>query len=111
MIEDILARCNDRQERWYLPELTRIKAELMLKQTKGLPAAEAAFREAMDIATHQGARSWELRCAIGLARFRLGQGRDAEALEVLETVCRPLTEGSRTADMREARGLIAQLRN
>ena len=111
MIEDILARCNDRQERWYLPELIRIKAELMLKQTKGLPAAEAAFREAMDIATQQGARSWELRCAISLARFRLGQGRDAEALEVLETICRPLTEGSRTADMREAQGLIAQLRS
>ena len=31
-IENALARCNDRQERWYLPELLRIKGELMLQR-------------------------------------------------------------------------------
>src|SRR5690348_18080359 len=30
-IEDVLKRCDERQERWYLPELIRIKGELMLR--------------------------------------------------------------------------------
>lgn len=110
VIEDVLARCNDRQERWYLSELIRIKGELMLKQAKNLSAAEGCFGEAMEIATQQGARFWELRCAISIARFRIGQGRNADALEILDSVCGSLTEGSRTADLRNARGLIEQLR-
>ena len=110
VIEDVLARCNDRQERWYLPELIRIKGELMLKQAKNLPSAERCFGEAMEIAAQQGARFWELRCAISIARFRTGQGRNADALEILESVCGSPTEGSRTADLRNARGLIEQLR-
>lgn len=109
MIEDVLARCNDRQERWYLPELIRIKGELVLKQAKNLPAAEKCFGEAMEIATQQGARFWELRCAISIARFRIGQGRNADARSVLENVCGSFAEASDIADMRVAYDLIAQL--
>jgi len=111
VIENVLTRCNDRQERWYLPELIRIKGELMLKEAPHSPAAEACFHEAIDIAAKQGARFWELRCAISIARFRIGLGRSAEAVEILENVCGPLTQRSHIADMRIARDLIAQLRS
>ncbi|WP_315802216.1 ATP-binding protein [Bradyrhizobium sp. SZCCHNS3002] len=109
-IEDILKRCDDRQERWYLPELIRIKGELMLRDGEQSAGAENYFREAMAIAARHGARFWELRCAISIARLGMDQGRTAEATEVLETICGRLTEGADTADMRMARRLITQLR-
>jgi tetratricopeptide (TPR) repeat protein len=110
VIEDVLTRCNNRQELWYLPELIRIKGELMLRSARHSGDAEARFREAMDIAAQQGARFWELRCATSLARLMSGAGRNAEALAVLERACGPFTEGAGIADIRSARDLIAQLR-
>jgi hypothetical protein len=110
VIEDVLTRCNDRQELWYLPELIRIKGELMLRSPRHAGDAEARFREAMDIAVQQGARFWELRSAISLARFMIGAGQNAEALAILERACGPFTEGAGIADIRTARDLIAQLR-
>jgi hypothetical protein len=64
----------------------------------------------MDLATQQGADFWQLRCAISLAQFRIGQDQRAEALAILEKACGGLTEGSGIADMRIALSLIAQLR-
>ncbi|OAF10646.1 ATPase [Bradyrhizobium centrolobii] len=110
LIDDVLMRCNDRQELWYLPELIRIKGELMLRELPNAPAAEASFREAMAIAARQGARFWELRSVISLARVKIGQEQKAEAVSILDHVCGSLAEGSQTADMRIARGLLAQLR-
>ena len=109
-IEDALARCNDRQERWYLPELLRIKGELMLRETPQSEAAETCFHDAMDLATQQGANFWQLRCAISVAQLWVGQDRRAEALPILEKASSALTEGSDIADTRIARDLIAQLR-
>jgi predicted ATPase/DNA-binding winged helix-turn-helix (wHTH) protein len=109
-IESALARCNDRQERWYLPELLRIKGELMLRESPQSDAADSYFREAMELATQQGADFWQLRCAISIARLKIGQDQGAEALPILERAFSALTEGSDIADMRIARDLITQLR-
>jgi predicted ATPase/DNA-binding winged helix-turn-helix (wHTH) protein len=69
-VDEALARCQARDERWYLAELLRIKGELLLQQ--GAPGAGAAaedhFRQALDVANQQGALSWELRAAASLAR-------------------------------------------
>ncbi|PJG54342.1 ATPase [Bradyrhizobium forestalis] len=111
VIEDVLTRCNDRQELWYLPELIRIKGELMLGSARHSEDAEPRFREAMEIAGRQGARFWELRCAISLARLKMGAGRNADALAVLKNASGSLTEGAEIADMRTARALMVQLRN
>jgi tetratricopeptide (TPR) repeat protein len=110
-IENALARCNDRQERWYLPELLRIKGELMLSESPQSEAADACFHEAMDLAAQQGADFWQLRCAISIAQVRIGRDQRAEALAVLEKACAAMTEGSGIADMRTARDLIAQLQS
>ena len=110
-IENALARCNDRQERWYLPELLRIKGELMLRESPQSEAADACFHEAMDLAAQQGADFWQLRCAISIAQVRIGRDQGAEALAVLEKACAAMTEGSGIADMRIARDLIAQLQS
>ncbi|WP_339035077.1 winged helix-turn-helix domain-containing protein [Bradyrhizobium symbiodeficiens] len=106
VIEDVLTRCNDRQERWYLPELLRIKGELLLRSARHAEQAETHFREAMGIAAQQGARFWELRCATSLARSMSGAGRGAEARVVLDKVCGTFAEGFDIADMRMARDLM-----
>jgi predicted ATPase/DNA-binding winged helix-turn-helix (wHTH) protein len=108
VIEDVLTRCNDRQELWYLPELLRIKGELMLRSARHSTQAEARFREAMGIAVEQGARFWELRCATSLARSMSAAGQSAEARAMLNHVCGTFAEGSDIADMRMARDLIAR---
>ncbi|MDX3970554.1 MAG: winged helix-turn-helix domain-containing protein [Bradyrhizobium sp.] len=110
VIDDVLTRCNDRQELWYLPELTRIKAELMLRSVRHSGDAEARLHEAMDMAVQQGAHFWQLRCATSLARLMTGAGRSADALSLLDDVCGAFAEGADTRDMRIARDLIAQLR-
>jgi tetratricopeptide (TPR) repeat protein len=110
-IEDVLKYCCERQERWYLPELIRIKGELLINDPRRLPAAESCFREALTIATEQGARFWELRSTISFARLRIAQSRKAEAAGALENVCSQFAEGADIADMRVARNLIGQLRS
>ncbi|TFV80460.1 ATPase [Bradyrhizobium frederickii] len=110
MIEDVLARCNERQELWYLPELIRIKGELMLRAARHSGDAEARFREGIDIALRQGARFWQLRCATSLARLLVDAGQRADALAVLKNVTGSFAGGSDISDMRMARELTAQLR-
>ncbi|MBW7963178.1 winged helix-turn-helix domain-containing protein [Bradyrhizobium sp. BR 10261] len=108
-IESALARCNDRQERWYLPELLRIKGELMRKESPQSDAADACFHEAMELTAQQGAHFWQLRCAISIAQLRIGRNQRAEARAVLEKACNAMAEGSAIADIRLARDLLAQL--
>src|SRR5262249_42327439 len=110
LVEEILTRCHDRQERWFLPELTRIKGELLLKQAPHATLAEECFSQAMDVASQQGSGFWRLRCAISIARLGISLNRNEEALRTLDGVCGSLTEGAHIADMRTARALIEQLR-
>jgi predicted ATPase len=68
--------------------------------------AETCFRQALDMAHHQGAKSLELRAAISLARLWQQQGKRMEAYELLVPVYGWFTEGFDTADLQEARALL-----
>lgn len=110
LVQEALARCHARQEQWYAPELLRIKGELTLKDKQDSPqsAAEQCFSEAIDLAKQQGARFWELRSAMSLARLRTGQDRKAEGRQILTTAF-GLLEGAGIADMRQAAALLDAL--
>lgn len=60
-----------RQERWFRPELLRIKAQLLLKQDKPAQLSEVqeVLRAAMHEADTQGASFWTARIAADLARL------------------------------------------
>ena len=107
LVQEALARCHARQEQWYAPELLRIKGELILKDKQASPqsAAEQCFSEAIELAQQQGARFWELRSALSLARLRIGQNRKAEARQIL-TAASGLLERAEIADMRQAAALL-----
>jgi predicted ATPase/DNA-binding winged helix-turn-helix (wHTH) protein len=110
VVDEILARCKTRHEQWYVPELLRVKGELILKKDhRDVSSAEKCFGEALELSRRQGALFWELRNAVSLARLRVGQERKAEARQVLTSVCGSFTEGVGIADMRKATALLASL--
>jgi len=96
---------------WYVPELLRIKGEVMSRQSsnKAAQAAETCFAQAADMAREQGALSWELRVALSAARLRITLKNRAGAVQALEPVYERFTEGFDTADLREARLLFDAL--
>jgi predicted ATPase len=97
-------------ERWHEPELHRFKGELLLQQNADSQAeAETCFHHALDIARSQQAKSFELRTATSLARIWQGQGKRAEARQVLGDVYGWFTEGFDTADLKEAKALLDAL--
>jgi predicted ATPase len=70
---------------------------------------EACFRQALDIAHHQQAKSLELRAAMSLARLWQAQGKQAEACQMLTAIYSWFTEGFDTPDLQEAKALLAAL--
>ena len=74
-IDEALAQSKRNEELWCLPELLRVKGELLLLEAdpNGVPAAERHFQRSLALARRQKALSWELRTAISLARLRKAQ--------------------------------------
>jgi len=66
--------------------------------------------DSIALAKERHAKSWELRAATSLARLWAGQGRRDEARNVLAPVFDWFSEGFETADLREAKALIGDLR-
>jgi len=88
----------------------RLKGELLLAKVQGSAAAtQACFLRAIEIAKAQSAKSLELRAAASLARLWAGQGRRAEARDLLAPVYGWFTEGFDTADLKDARALLDEL--
>jgi predicted ATPase len=98
-------------QRWYVPELLRIKGEVLIQQAvdRSVSLAEDCFAQAGEVAREQGALFWELRVDLSVARLRLTEGRNNEAREVLAPVSERFTEGFGTADMLSARQLLESL--
>jgi predicted ATPase/DNA-binding winged helix-turn-helix (wHTH) protein len=111
VVEDTLARCEAREEGWYIPELLRIRGGLILLEggADAAAVAEQHFQSALDLARRQDALFWELRTAMSLARLWLDRGRTEEARALLSPVYVRFTEGFGTADLQAAKGLLQQL--
>ena len=77
----------------------------MLAGAGTLSEAEAAIEQGIAVARRQNAKSWELRCAMSLARLRQQQGRPQEAAALLAPILGWFTEGFDTADLKEAKAL------
>lgn len=77
---EVLSLVQKSGERFYEAELHRLKGELLLALSAANEAkAEACFRQALDVARRQSARSWELRATMSLSRLLQRQGRQEEA--------------------------------
>ena len=87
-------------------ETHRLRGELLLLDGKNASQAEELFRTALRIAQAQGAKSWELRDAISLARLMMSQDRPADARAIIEPIYGWFTEGFGTGDLIEAKALF-----
>jgi hypothetical protein len=92
-----------------LPELHRLRGELLRMQGADARQVEACYLQALDVAREQGTRSLELRAATSLARLWRSEGRRAAARELLGNLYSHFTEGFDTGDLRAARALLAEL--
>jgi predicted ATPase len=110
VLPEALALVDTTGERWYAPELYRLKGALLLQQHRDNQAeAETCFHHALDIARNQQAKTFELRAATSLARLWQQQGKRQEAHDLLAPVYAWFTEGFDTADLHEAKALLDAL--
>jgi predicted ATPase len=118
-------------EGYYEAELHRRRGELLLRsaadaQAAGAQAAstspgpevgnlqsegdaEKSFRQAIDIARRQQAKSFELRAAMSLARLYGKQSKKKEACRILKDAYDWFTEGFDTPDLLEAKALLEEM--
>jgi len=87
---------------WFVPELDRLKGELLFKVNDG-DQAESCLRLALEAAHRQEARLLELRAAVSLAKLLEARGRRTEAEGLLAPIYLQFDEGLETADLRNAR--------
>jgi predicted ATPase/DNA-binding winged helix-turn-helix (wHTH) protein len=110
-IEDAIALSLQSGEVWCMPELLRIKGVLCAAHpAKAIEAAEALYLQSLDQARRQGALSWELRSAIGLAELWRGSGEGERGESLLSATCQRFSEGFGTSDLQRARCLLDDLR-
>ena len=108
-LDEALAIVERGGEHTWDADLYRVKGELMLLQGAEEPDVEACFHTALEIAQRQGAKSYELRAAMSLARLWQRQGKRDAARQRLSEVYGWFTEGFDTADLQEAKALLEAL--
>ncbi len=97
-------------ERFFEAELYRLRGTVLLELGRR-SEAEAELQRALAIARQQQARWWELRASTCLAKHWRDEGKYAEATSLLEPIYSWFTEGSDTPDLKDAKGLLDQLRS
>jgi predicted ATPase len=90
------------------PDLLRIRGEIWLRRGSD-EAAEADFREAIARTQMMSAKMLELRATTSLARLLAKQGKRGEARAMLSNIYNWFTEGFDTADLKDAKALLAEL--
>ena len=108
LLSDALELVERTGEHWYEAELYRLRGEMLIKNgDRG--GAEPWFSDALATTKKYGAKLFELRAAMSLARLWRDQGKVQQARELLAPVYGWFTEGFETRDLKEAKALLAEL--
>jgi class 3 adenylate cyclase/predicted ATPase len=108
LFDDALQIVERTGQRWLAAELNRLKGKLLLRQGHS-EAAEQLYWKALGIAQEQGAKLWELRATVSLAKLGRDQGRRSDAHDCLAPVYGWFTEGFDTQDLKGAKALLDEL--
>jgi tetratricopeptide (TPR) repeat protein len=100
------------QETWCsaMLELERGKLLLLDASEEAGGEADAAFKQAIDIAADQGAKTLELRASVARACHCAKKGEGQKALDMLSPIHGWFSEGFETPDLAHAKMLLAELR-
>ncbi|MGH9041615.1 MAG: hypothetical protein ACRDZ3_15450 [Acidimicrobiia bacterium] len=98
-VEEGLAQTTRREERFVEAELRRLRGELICESDPGPQATgESDLLAAIDVARHQGARTFELRAATSLHALQANE----ESAERLRRILASFEEGSSMRELEEA---------
>jgi predicted ATPase len=98
------------EEGWWEAEVYRLQGTLLLQRSLAdAGQAEACFQQALAVARRQQAKALELRAALSLSRLWHEQGKREESRQQLAEIYGWFTEGFDTADLQEAKALLAEL--
>jgi predicted ATPase len=109
LLVDAQERAHWTEEHIWEAELHRIEGDVRRAAGHALTDLEQCFRRALDVSRRQGARMFELRAAMSLARLWRDQGRNVEARDLLAPIYGWFTEGFDTVDLKDAKALLSQL--
>jgi tetratricopeptide (TPR) repeat protein len=107
-ISGAIERAGRLEERWCMAELLRIQAEATMAEGRpgAIATAEAHLTQGLDWARQQQALSWELRCAMSLARLARTRKAQQQARSLLAGTLDRFREGFDTADLKAAKALL-----
>ena len=109
-LDDGLATSDRTGHRAFDVELHRVRGELLLKRNHANPApAENAFLTAIAAAKQQGARSFELRAALALARLYQSTSRPTDAHAVLSPALEGFLPTPEMPEIAEAQALLVAI--
>ena len=102
LVNGTIEHCRQSGDAFALPELLRIKAAALKALGQGdAQAAESTLLESLALSQQQGARAWELRTTVDLARLLFERGQRSEAIRLLKDADHWGAEGWDTADLRQ----------
>jgi predicted ATPase/DNA-binding winged helix-turn-helix (wHTH) protein len=94
----------------YLPELLRVKGNVLGSMLGAkLDEVEACFTQSLELSRRQGARAWELRTAIDLARLWADRGEPERGRMLLRPILAQFVEGRHAGDPLTAARMLAEL--
>jgi len=109
-LEDGLTAADSTDERYFEPELHRLRGELLMRHPDPDPeAAQHAFDHALELATACSAKPLALRAGVSAARLAAAPERATNGRRLLAEVYDSFTEGFNTHDLCAARETLAQL--
>jgi predicted ATPase len=110
VIDEAMATCERTEYRAFEAELHRVRGEMLLLRDTSDPApAEEALRSAICVAKQQGARSFELRAALSLAKLYQTTARPVDAHAVLAPALDGFVPSLEMPEIAEAMLLSARL--
>ncbi len=110
ILDQALATSDRTGYRAFEAELHRARGEMLLKREPADPApAEEAFQTAIAVAKQQGARSFELRAALSLAKLYQSTARPVQAHDVLAPALEGFSPTPEMPEIAETQALLAVL--
>jgi predicted ATPase len=109
-LDEALTIAGSDGDRCWEAETHRLRGELLWrKSASNRVEAETCFERATEIARQQGARWFELRATVSLARLLTTQGCRDKARAMVSEIYSWFTEGFATADLKDAKALLDEL--
>jgi tetratricopeptide (TPR) repeat protein len=107
-ISEALSLIEETGEIQVIPEVYRIRGDLLAGSKKGDP--EVDYLKALELARLQGTRLFELRAAMSLAGLWTDQRKRTEALDLLAPIYGWFTEGLNMPDLKRAKAQLESLK-